>query len=136
MALVRVARWRAPAACSRWPSDARAWASSRASWTAAVGAGGARSCPGGAGGGGWWKGGRGEGVVEAAVGQGPGGQQLDGEGGQLGVVGLAGQAQGDLPVGLGRLPVAGVEVQAAQQQGQPSRGDQEAPVPCQGQPPV
>src|SRR5215211_3163610 len=45
-----------------------------------------------------------EGVVEAAVGQRPRGQRLDGPGGQLGVPGLAGQTEGRVPVGLGRLP--------------------------------
>jgi len=64
---------------------------------------------------------QGAGVVEAAVDQGPEGQQLDGLGGQLAMVGLAGQAEGGVAVGLGRLPVAGVVVEAGQQQRWPGR---------------
>src|SRR5215207_11416779 len=75
-----------------------------------------------------------EGIAEAAVGQRPRGQRLDRPGGQLGVAGLAGQAEGGVAVGLGRLPVAGVEIQPGEQHRQPARGDQQPPAMGRRQP--
>ena len=118
-ARVRAAWWRAAAAWARSPSAAQAWASSRASWAAAAVAGGAGSWPARARSRASWKR--------------PSASAREASAWTVQAVSSVWPAwrarrRSSVAVGLGRLPVAGVEVQLGERTDSRARGHQQPPA--------